>query len=487
MLCLCRALHPTWAAGTACTPGVAGMRAVFVRLGEGLEECGLTSYVAHMFVRAWDKRTTGEGKSYTYSWGEVRASEHEAVCRMLPFCVQGLITPELTKLSKSARKPDDVNLPLGDPTTAVTLALGQMLNWYLQMRTPSMTAGQIEACRERGDQLIHIIVSMFPERNTDPTAIIKGDSASPHASPRHDDGTDTGEESVDDEEAGSSEDTTTNHPKHTRSWGVWDVPKVHACKHCPDSIYMYGDWDTCATCALEHHHVLVKKGAAMSNQRREWLLQVLVRDKTMRTDSSQDINDLMTADEFSDLPELPAPEVSERMARNTSFAGNAGAAGMNYPLITALASWRELRRAFGQQFFTPPKTGITMGLRLLGTPDSYWVLQNPEFKELPFFVAEYLRLKYHGRVHGLSLPAPGEDKLTATVIWELLGMLRASPKSETPASIAPFKNINIKHPRIHGQVHGVHKSLSQCCHCCRKFVFMCHHAKDQHTCVSMLL
>jgi hypothetical protein len=90
-----------------------------------------------------------------------------------------------------------------------------------------------------------------------------------------------------------------------------------------------------------------------------------------------------------------------------------------------------------------------MCLRLLGRNDSYWVLQNPEFKELPFFVAEYLRLKYHGRVHGLSLPAPGEDKLSATRIWELLGMLRASQKSETPASIAPFKNINIEHPRIH--------------------------------------
>ena len=449
ILWLCRALHPAWAAGTACTPGVAGMRAVFVRLGEGLEECGLTSYVAHMFVRAWDKRTTGEGKCHTYSWGEVRASEHEAVCRMLPFCVQGLITPELTKLSKSAHKPDDVSLPLGDPTTAVTLAaLGQMLNWYLQMRTPSMTAGQIEACRERGDQLIHIIVSMLPERNTPPTAIIKGDSASPHA---YD--TDADEESVDDEEAGTSEDTTTNHPKHTRNWGVWDVPKMHAVKHCPESIYMYGDWDTCSTCSLEHKHVGVKKGASMSNQRKEWLLQVLVREKTMRTDSSKDINDLMTADEFSDLPELPAPVVSERMARNTSFAGNAGAAGMNYPLITALASWRELRRAFGQQFITPPKTGITMCLRLLGTPDSYWVSQNPEFKELPFFVAEYLRLKYHGRVHGLSLPAPGEDKLSAKMIWELLGMLRASQKSETPASIALFKNINIDHPRIHGQVH----------------------------------
>ena len=112
-----------------------------------------------MFVRAWDKRTTGEGRCYTYSWGEVRASEHEAVCRMLPFCVQGLITPELTKLSNSAGKPDDVSLPLGNPTTAVTLALGQMLNWYLQMRTPSMSAGQIETCRERGDQLIHILLS----------------------------------------------------------------------------------------------------------------------------------------------------------------------------------------------------------------------------------------------------------------------------------------------------------------------------------------
>ena len=42
---------------------------------------------------------------------------------------------------------------------------------------------------------------------------------------------------------------------------------------------MYGDWDTCATCALEHSHVLVKKGAAMSNQRKEWLLQVLVHAK----------------------------------------------------------------------------------------------------------------------------------------------------------------------------------------------------------------
>lgn len=66
------------------------MKQVFDRLREGLYECGLNTYVSSMFVLAWEKRTGGGGKTYNYSWDEVRASEHEAVCRVLPFVCRAL-------------------------------------------------------------------------------------------------------------------------------------------------------------------------------------------------------------------------------------------------------------------------------------------------------------------------------------------------------------------------------------------------------------
>jgi hypothetical protein len=346
----------------------------------------------------------------------------EKLFGVIPFCLDNLVTQEVSKLNVSRLRSSAKNGVVTDPTDDVVRAVGSLLTWYQSMHTVPMTAEDIEDCFTLAMTTAKLLKQTFPERNKCPKKIISGE--------------DLGDREV----------------------LQWEFPKFHALMHCHTSVYLYGAWANCSTCSLEQKHCSIKEAAKLCNGKpgcSGWLLQVMQREKA----------------EHEARGRAGGTPVLSQVGHST-FSDNLNASGLKFPVLQCIKDWKDISRYLKVQFTdegTRTRRGVVVYVIRLQDDEYYWRLHGPELRNLPHFLAEYVRDKVHGKGQWSKIPGPGDEKVTLQQKRDLLsecvhsqnnwarGCGRGRPThvgdDQGMAGIVPMKSLCLTHPKLKGSIH----------------------------------
>lgn len=447
--CNHRALHPAWAVTANVHGGPTAVRAVFAELTVRLTQSGLRSFVANSIVRAFDGRENAvraNKDSGKYSWGSITADEMEFLFLMLCPCLDGLLDVQLRVLNAASRGIVPQPPTVHDPMPGCLLACGKLLSWYSNTMTPNMTRQDIAQCSDEGAELMRHVQRMFPIRNMSVTKWVDSILAPP----------------------------VSKAPRSARQKcaSKWGMSKGHAImSHANSSNLSMGD--SANTCAqiIEMKHLDIKKGAARTNQRKGWELQVLLMEQRQDDVSTQSYAGAQQ-NEHSEHTEEAEFDVRKCMPRGrATFSHTMHSTALKYPVYTAICEHLQCSRHLGvrAKVSDNQEHEFNITTNTLSGAHSAYSQDCPDLKHLPMALARFVCEKYHhldtqkfpGRhvdlehqeIHTLNLLAGRLIGGQGSVRRQGCQPIKRPKKTvKEHGVLAVYNTVVIEHPAIHGEV-----------------------------------
>jgi len=298
-------LHPDWArrrdASGDTVPGVEGMRRVWERLGQRIQNSGvgLAPFVQRSFTRAFEGRETHGDHVFKM---RLTGAEVEALFRLLPLCLPNLVMPEIANLNRAV--PSGA-LQCTDPSDTLILLLGDFLNWYMSMTGHNLDDLTLDTLFADAGLLLQRMHDELPARHVKvpgraaaqqaqdkPTQVSDGSdagsaavdmdwasfmesilpsssdddcdwqpstdpSASEHSDPEDSRDSDMDEDrAVTREHSGACPEVLRHSvdPGTGTGKSAWGIPKARNMYHCPESVRLYGPLYNTSTETLERKH-----------------------------------------------------------------------------------------------------------------------------------------------------------------------------------------------------------------------------------------
>ena len=504
-----RALHPLEPSGGGAgqgTPGVAGMKRVFERLGGRLQgaQAGLMSeYVSQSFLRAFSTFSADRNPhGGAYKWG-LTAAEAEQLFMIVPFALDGLMQLEIQAWQgrQGSRGPGTSPCPYSDPTLDIVRVLSRFTSWYMVMQTQELkddevrggqyhvkaagcvcrvqaacgamswlpgrpdagrVGGQLDELHREAGSIVADLRSVLPERNLGvPTAGLSRAQRGPESEQASEE---EGAESSSDDAREDTQDPSL--PLAARGSNAWNLPKVHALFHLTTGIRLFGPLQGSSGESLERRHVDVKTAFTHTNNHKQCELQVLKSE--MRKDDST-AGAKRPREDTEDGDRAGARAKQPRV--NASFADTLHHSARRYPVWFAAQHWRSCKRQlkFAAKMVNVMTQGghqsqaqVTIPMMALYDASSQWRDNCADMKWLPAELARYIRDEFSAHWGKGQFPKAGEDALTWPQITQLCGLIQpcssrgshGAAQRHGPAEthLQVYNALEIAHPDVPGEV-----------------------------------
>jgi len=399
-------------------------------------------------VRAWESREvearSGHDKG-KYNFKSITADETEFLFLMLCPCLDGLVDSAVHGLNTARKQVSPLPEPVKDPMPACLLACGRLLTWYSNSMTPNMTRKQIMECKEEGAQAMLLLQETFPCRN-----MSVGKGVSNIMNPPI--------------------------PKAARvaqekCKSKWGMPKGHAViQHVNESTFVVGNLMNCSAQVIEMKHLSIKKDAARTNNKKNWELQVLIKQQ-VRDNASEQMWKQTEDDEEENMEELWVAKCKPRA--RASFGHSMYSTALRYPVFTVVSEHTACSRRLSVRAMQPTtRSQLNIKLNTLTGTDSGLVHDCADLKHLPEAMARFLCDKYrpvdpqrfpdrhvqldHTQIHDLmNLTGRTANRPPNVLAGEgALGgsRKRACVSTFVRGELASYHSVVIEHPQFEGEV-----------------------------------
>ena len=221
-----------------------------------------------------------------------------------------------------------------------------------------------------------------------------------------------------------------------------DFPKAHAAvAHIPEAILLFGRILNCSAGPTENKHLDVKVDASLTNQRTDWLLQILLRQKR--------IDDVGGLSEEHGLFENTG--VLER--KN----GVASAREKRKALASVFAQHCQCSKTLkSRATYENERDEMTLNILAFASSDCFWSLQDASghLQHLPKTLASHIQVLCHK--HITEIPAPQIGQQLDISIWHgfLKMVLRPwrTAMTVSTGNLAVYNQLTIQSPDVDTEV-----------------------------------
>ena len=189
-------------------------------------------------------------------------------------------------------------------------------------------------------------------------------------------------------------------------------------------------WLNTSAEAIEAKHLDIKHAADKTNQKEDWRMQALVREKRQ--------DDVASA--------------TARLNTGVAAATRRGTTARRTCQVSFLAEHMECCKILGSRVMTDNRAHLTLDLASFTVKDCIWITADVhgDLVDLPYALAKYFQGLLHTEVD--YIPEPSQQRLDASLLHKILQhaqpyQIGASASSSRTAQLAIYSHIKITHPR----------------------------------------